>query len=69
MEFLEALLKVRGKDISPDIVMYDYGFDSISFVQYIEQVKKTYGIEFEIQAFFDLGEPTIATLARYLYKP
>jgi acyl transferase domain-containing protein len=68
IRLIETLLKVKEKDIDVDELMFQYGFDSITFTEYIKQINKKYDIEFAMESFFDLGNPTIHSLSQYLYK-
>jgi len=66
--FIGDILKVKEKDIDLDGNMLTYGFDSITFTEYINRINKKYGIKFTLEIFFDLGTPTIRSLGTTLYR-
>lgn len=70
--FLVDVLKVKESDIDLDGNMSEYGFDSISFTDYVKRINSCYGIQYAVESFFDLKKPTIRSLGQSLleqYKP
>jgi acyl transferase domain-containing protein/acyl carrier protein len=67
-KFIETVLKVKEEDISLEKPMFQYGFDSITFIDYINLVKQTYNIDFAVESFFDLGTPTVDSFGELLYR-
>jgi acyl transferase domain-containing protein len=66
--FLVELLKVKENDIDVDGNMSEYGFDSITFTDYVKRINSCYGITYAVESFFDLQKPTIRSLARALLE-
>jgi acyl transferase domain-containing protein len=66
VKWVERILKVKEEDIDTDGSLLEYGFDSITFTEYIKQINREYGITLAIESVFDLKRPTIASLSRYL---
>lgn len=62
VKFLSELLKIKETDIDIHGNMMEYGFDSITFMDYVKRINTTYDIEFTAESFFDLGNPTLNSL-------
>jgi acyl carrier protein len=68
IKLVEKILKVKEEYISPEGSMLEYGFDSITLTQYVQQINAMYGIEVTLEEFFELGTPTVESLSSYLYR-
>jgi acyl carrier protein/NRPS condensation-like uncharacterized protein len=60
------LLGISDRDIDTESDLTQYGLDSISSVQLVNRINKTYGIELPPTTFFE--HPTLAGFARYLVE-
>ena len=60
------LLKIPGQDLDAESDLTQYGLDSISSVQLVNRINKTYGIELRPTTFFE--HPTVAGFAQYLVE-
>ncbi|MDQ1350634.1 MAG: polyketide synthase PksL [Acidobacteriota bacterium] len=67
-KLVEKILKVKEEYVSPEGSMLEYGFDSITLTQYVQQINAMYGIEMTLEEFFELGTPTVESLSKYLYQ-
>jgi acyl transferase domain-containing protein len=65
-KFLQELLKVKAADIDIKANMIEYGFDSITFMEYVRRINSTYEIDFAAETFFDLETPSIQSLSQCL---
>ncbi len=68
IKLVEKILKVKEEYISPEGSMLEYGFDSITLTQYVQQINAMYGIEMTLEEFFELGTHTVESLSTYLYR-
>ncbi len=67
-KFLQELLKVKASDLDITTNLIEYGFDSITFMEYVKRINQTYEINFAAENFFDLETPTLQSLSQYLYN-
>ncbi|MEE8057880.1 MAG: SDR family NAD(P)-dependent oxidoreductase, partial [Pseudomonadales bacterium] len=58
------LLKIRVEDLDTDTELNEYGFDSISLTEFINQLNQRYQLTLAPTIFFEY--PTIETFAHYL---
>jgi acyl transferase domain-containing protein len=65
-KFLQEILKVKSADIDVKTNMIEYGFDSITFMEYVRRINSTYEIDFTAETFFDLETPSIQSLSQCL---
>ncbi|WP_221663808.1 type I polyketide synthase [Bacillus velezensis] len=61
---ISGILKVKEDEIDAESEMRDYGFDSVSFTQFANELNKTYGLELTPAVFFEY--PTVFSFAQYL---
>ncbi|UMQ48726.1 type I polyketide synthase [Bacillus velezensis] len=61
---ISGILKVKEDEIDAESEMRDYGFDSVSFTQFANELNKTYGLELTPAVFFEY--PTVFRFAQYL---
>jgi amino acid adenylation domain-containing protein len=59
-------LKVSPDDLAPDIELSEYGFDSISFTQFANELNQRFDLEIQPMLFFE--HPTLAALSAHLAK-
>ncbi|WDF48900.1 SDR family NAD(P)-dependent oxidoreductase [Paenibacillus sp. KACC 21273] len=64
IHIVSHMLKVSPKDIYPDVELSEYGFDSISFTDFSNQLNDKYQLDLTPTVFFEYS--TIYTLARHL---
>ncbi|MDQ1265996.1 MAG: hypothetical protein QG635_1148, partial [Bacteroidota bacterium] len=60
------ILKIKEKDICSDDDMNEYGFDSISFTEFSNQLNEKYKLEITPTIFFE--HSTLDSVASYLFK-
>jgi acyl transferase domain-containing protein/acyl carrier protein/SAM-dependent methyltransferase len=60
------LLRIPGQDLDAESELSQYGLDSISSVQLVNRINRTYGIELRPTSLFE--HPTLAGFARYLVE-
>jgi len=65
-QIVSKLLKISIGDIDGDTELNEYGFDSISFIQFANKLNDDYKLELTPTIFFE--EPTICSLAEFLVK-
>ncbi len=63
---VSGILKVDREDIDTDTELSEYGFDSVSFTVFTNQLNEAYQLELAPTIFFEYG--TISNLAGYLAK-
>ncbi len=63
---VSSILKVDREDIDTDTELSEYGFDSVSFTVFTNQLNEAYQLELAPTIFFEYG--TISNLAGYLAK-
>ncbi len=63
---VSGILKVDREDIETDTELSEYGFDSVSFTVFTNQLNEAYQLELAPTIFFEYG--TISGLAGYLAK-
>lgn len=68
VKWVERILKVEEKDVDVEGSLLEYGFDSITFTEYIKQINREYDIKVAVESVFDLKNPTITSLAGYLSR-
>ncbi|MDK4254700.1 Polyketide synthase PksN [Bacillus velezensis] len=61
---ISGILKVKEDEIDAESEMRDYGFDSVSFTQFANELNKMYGLELTPAVFFEY--PTVFRFAQYL---
>ena len=61
---ISGILKVKEEEIDAESEMRDYGFDSVSFTQFANELNKMYGLELTPAVFFEY--PTVFSFAQYL---
>ncbi|MFP3454242.1 acyl carrier protein, partial [Bacillus sp. SIMBA_154] len=61
---ISGILKVKEDEIDAESEMRDYGFDSVSFTQFANELNKMYGLELTPAVFFEY--PTVFSFAQYL---
>ncbi|QPV76170.1 type I polyketide synthase [Bacillus velezensis] len=61
---ISGILKVKEEEIDAESEMRDYGFDSVSFTQFANELNKMYGLELTPAVFFEY--PTVFRFAQYL---
>ncbi|QBG56188.1 non-ribosomal peptide synthetase [Bacillus amyloliquefaciens] len=64
IRMVSAILKVGQDEIDIDTELSEYGFDSVSFTVFTNQLNETYQLELAPTIFFEHG--TIRSLAEYL---
>ncbi|WP_446476152.1 amino acid adenylation domain-containing protein [Bacillus velezensis] len=65
-DMVSGILKVDREDIETDTELSEYGFDSVSFTVFTNQLNEAYQLELAPTIFFEYG--TISGLAGYLAK-
>ena len=63
---VSELLKVKREDIDFDVEMSDYGFDSITLMEFANKMNQEYEIELNPAVFFE--QPTLGSFAGYLVE-
>ncbi len=66
MDIISTLLKLPVSRINPHETLTSYGFDSISFVSFTNQLNERYKLKLAPAIFFEY--PTIELFASYLVK-
>ncbi|MCP4023259.1 MAG: SDR family NAD(P)-dependent oxidoreductase, partial [Desulfobacteraceae bacterium] len=66
LEMIAALLKISRQDLDPDSGLSEFGFDSITFSEFSNQLNETYHLELLPTIFFEY--PTVSKLAAYLSR-
>ncbi|HWP96053.1 MAG TPA: SDR family NAD(P)-dependent oxidoreductase, partial [Syntrophomonadaceae bacterium] len=66
VQSVSRLLKVKIEDIDTDTELSEYGFDSITFTQFANQLNKEYQLELAPTVFFE--HPTIHSFTQYLIQ-
>ncbi|WP_049626970.1 type I polyketide synthase [Bacillus sp. JFL15] len=61
---ISGILKVKEEEIDAESEMRDYGFDSVSFTQFANELNKMYGLELTPAVFFEY--PTVFSFTQYL---
>ncbi|MFD1990497.1 SDR family NAD(P)-dependent oxidoreductase [Paenibacillus nicotianae] len=64
IQIVSQMLKVSPKDIYADVELNEYGFDSISFTDFSNQLNDNYQLDLTPTVFFEYS--TIHTLAQHL---
>ncbi|ODP28425.1 Polyketide synthase [Paenibacillus nuruki] len=64
IQIVSHMLKVSSKDIYPDVELNEYGFDSISFTDFSNQLNEKYHLDLTPTVFFEYS--TLHTLAKHL---
>ena len=64
IQAISRQLKVQVEDIDVDVELGEFGFDSIRFTTFANDLNEAYGIELRPTVFFDY--PTVSEFARYL---
>jgi acyl transferase domain-containing protein/surfactin synthase thioesterase subunit/acyl carrier protein len=66
LQAVSKLLKVRSEDIDEEADLSEYGFDSITFTEFANQLNQEYSLELTPTIFFEY--PTLHSFAQYLVK-
>ncbi|WP_407672364.1 SDR family NAD(P)-dependent oxidoreductase, partial [Paenibacillus sinensis] len=66
VQIMSKLLKVKSEDISSDVGLNEYGFDSITFTQYTNIINQEYQLELTPTIFFEYS--TLDSFAKYLIQ-
>ncbi len=66
IEKMSKFLKVTAEDIDEETELNEYGFDSISLIEFANNFNAEYNIELRPTVFFE--HPTINSVAQYLLK-
>lgn len=65
---VSQILKLNELEIDFEGGLLEYGFTSITAMEFINRLNKKFAINATIESFFDLDNPTISSLAGYLYQ-
>jgi polyketide synthase PksN len=65
---VSSILKIDAQRINYGDDMQEYGFDSVTQTQLINEINEFYGAEISPAVFYELREPTLACLAEHLYR-
>ncbi|HEX6100801.1 MAG TPA: beta-ketoacyl synthase N-terminal-like domain-containing protein [Thermoanaerobaculia bacterium] len=60
------LVKVRAEDVQPDAEFGDLGFDSISYIELVDQLTESYGVDLDPTVFFE--HRTLEKFSRHLLQ-
>ncbi|MBV9496787.1 MAG: polyketide synthase dehydratase domain-containing protein, partial [Acidobacteria bacterium] len=60
------LVKVRAEDVKPTSELGDLGFDSISYIEFVDEILDDYGVEVQPTVFFE--HRTLERFSRYLLQ-
>ncbi len=66
LQAVSKLLKVKSEDIDADADLSEYGFDSITFTEFANQLNQEYCLELTPTIFFEY--PTLHSFAEYLVE-
>ncbi len=66
LELVSKLLKVKTEDIDVNADLSEYGFDSITFTEFANELNKEYKLELTPVIFFEY--PTLHSFAEYLIE-
>ncbi|AJQ29670.1 SDR family NAD(P)-dependent oxidoreductase [Pelosinus fermentans] len=66
LQAVSKLLKVKSEDIDVDADLSEYGFDSITFTEFANQLNQEYNLELTPTIFFEY--PTLHSFAEYLVE-
>ncbi|MBN2532031.1 MAG: SDR family NAD(P)-dependent oxidoreductase [Spirochaetales bacterium] len=63
-----TLLKLKKSELDYSGALIDYGFTSITMIEFIKQINDTYGIDSATEMFFEDEKITVTSLAQSLYN-
>ncbi|MCC5463956.1 SDR family NAD(P)-dependent oxidoreductase [Pelosinus baikalensis] len=66
LQAVSKLLKVKSEDVDADADLSEYGFDSITFTEFANQLNQEYSLELTPTIFFEY--PTLHSFAEYLVE-
>ncbi|MEW9712966.1 beta-ketoacyl synthase N-terminal-like domain-containing protein, partial [Paenibacillus sp. SI92] len=66
VQMMSKLLKVKSEDISLEVGLSEYGFDSIAFTQYTNIINQEYQLELAPTIFFEYS--SLESFAKYLIQ-
>lgn len=61
------ILKINDIALDTQINLLEYGFTSITIMEFIQAVNERFKIEVTLDSFFDLTNPSLHSLTRHLY--
>ena len=65
-KIVSTLVKVRAEDVRPESEFGDLGFDSISYIEFGDQLNESYGVEVDPTVFFE--HRTLERFSRHLLQ-
>ena len=66
LQAVAKLLKIKSEDIDAEADLSEYGFDSITFTEFANQLNQEYSLELTPTIFFEY--PTLQSFAQYLVE-
>lgn len=67
-KIISRILKINKEHIDFKTSLLEYGFTSITIIEFINQINEAFEIEASVEAFFDIKNPTIESLTEYLFE-
>lgn len=64
---IARILKIDDIEIDSQAALLDYGFTSITIIEFINAINDLFKIDVSLDSFFDLPNPTVQSLAGHLY--